>query len=149
MFIGRVELRILAFQDKPFVHVDSCHALEEISHDFLPNGLLSITLKDLALIQTTGVPLEKFTSAMEGNASNSTTLSMKLPISGGVSAALSGAVTGSADRTINRPQRNPAESPNSIDFCNIQGDRLKRAGNPLLTKKHIIEIGEGVFDDLT
>jgi len=33
----------------------------------------------LALIQTTGVPLEKFALAMEGNASNSATLSMKLP----------------------------------------------------------------------
>jgi hypothetical protein len=77
------------------------------------------------------------------------TLSMKLPISGGVSAALSGAVTGSKNRSINRPQRNPAESPNSIDLRNIQGHRLKRAGNLLLTKKRIIEIGEGVSDDLT
>jgi 3-hydroxyisobutyrate dehydrogenase-like beta-hydroxyacid dehydrogenase len=33
----------------------------------------------LALIQTAGVPLEKFALAMEGNASNSATLSMKLP----------------------------------------------------------------------
>src|SRR6185436_16197134 len=33
----------------------------------------------LALIRSTGLPLEKFLSAMEGNASNSTTLGMKLP----------------------------------------------------------------------
>ena len=33
----------------------------------------------LALVQSSGVPLEKFTSAMQGNASNSTVLSMKLP----------------------------------------------------------------------
>src|SRR6202171_2683568 len=33
----------------------------------------------LALIQSTGLPLEKFVSAMQGNASNSTTLTMKLP----------------------------------------------------------------------
>jgi len=33
----------------------------------------------MALIQSAGLPLEKFISAMEGNASNSTTLAMKLP----------------------------------------------------------------------
>lgn len=33
----------------------------------------------MALIQSAGLPLEKFISAMEGNASNSTTLGMKLP----------------------------------------------------------------------
>jgi 3-hydroxyisobutyrate dehydrogenase-like beta-hydroxyacid dehydrogenase len=33
----------------------------------------------MALIHSVGVPIEKFMSAMEGNASNSTTLSMKLP----------------------------------------------------------------------
>jgi 3-hydroxyisobutyrate dehydrogenase-like beta-hydroxyacid dehydrogenase len=33
----------------------------------------------MALIHSVGVPIEKFVSAMEGNASNSTTLAMKLP----------------------------------------------------------------------
>ena len=33
----------------------------------------------LALVHSAGVPLEKFVSAMQGNASNSTTLTMKLP----------------------------------------------------------------------
>ena len=33
----------------------------------------------MALIHSVGVPMEKFVSAMEGNASNSTTLAMKLP----------------------------------------------------------------------
>jgi 3-hydroxyisobutyrate dehydrogenase-like beta-hydroxyacid dehydrogenase len=33
----------------------------------------------LALVQSAGLPLEKFAAAMQGNASNSTTLSMKLP----------------------------------------------------------------------
>src|SRR5207253_1974445 len=33
----------------------------------------------LALVQSVGVPLEKFAAAMRGNASSSTTLSMKLP----------------------------------------------------------------------
>ena len=33
----------------------------------------------LALVQATGVPLEKFVTAMQGNGSNSTTLNMKLP----------------------------------------------------------------------
>ncbi len=33
----------------------------------------------MALVQSAGLPLEKFVSAMQGNASNSTTLTMKLP----------------------------------------------------------------------
>jgi 3-hydroxyisobutyrate dehydrogenase-like beta-hydroxyacid dehydrogenase len=33
----------------------------------------------LALVQSAGLPLEKFVSAMQGNASNSTTLTMKIP----------------------------------------------------------------------
>lgn len=51
----------------------------KIATNMITAASVQAAAEALALIQTTGVPLEKFASAMEGNASNSTTLAMKLP----------------------------------------------------------------------
>src|ERR1700676_1724157 len=51
----------------------------KIATNMITSASVQALAEALALVQTTGVPLEKFISAMEGNASNSTTLSMKLP----------------------------------------------------------------------
>ena len=51
----------------------------KIATNMITAASVQAAAEALALIQTTGVPLEKFALAMEGNASNSATLSMKLP----------------------------------------------------------------------
>ena len=51
----------------------------KIATNMITAASVQAAAEALALIQSAGLPLEKFVSAMQGNASNSTTLTMKLP----------------------------------------------------------------------
>jgi 3-hydroxyisobutyrate dehydrogenase-like beta-hydroxyacid dehydrogenase len=51
----------------------------KIATNILTGAIVQAAAEALALTKTSGVPLEKFTAAMQSNASNSGTLAMKLP----------------------------------------------------------------------
>lgn len=51
----------------------------KVATNMVTAATLQAAAEALALVHSAGVPLEKFVSAMQGNASNSTTLTMKLP----------------------------------------------------------------------
>jgi 3-hydroxyisobutyrate dehydrogenase-like beta-hydroxyacid dehydrogenase len=51
----------------------------KIATNMITAATVQAAAEAMALIQSTGLSLEKFVSAMQGNASNSTTLAMKLP----------------------------------------------------------------------
>ncbi len=51
----------------------------KIATNILTGAIVQATAEALALTKNSGVPLEKFTAAMQSNASNSGTLAMKLP----------------------------------------------------------------------
>ncbi len=51
----------------------------KLATNMVTAATVQATAEAMALVHATGVPIEKFVSAMEGNASNSTTLNMKIP----------------------------------------------------------------------
>ena len=51
----------------------------KLATNMITAATVQATAEAMALVQATGVPLEKFVSALQGNASNSTTLNMKVP----------------------------------------------------------------------
>ncbi len=51
----------------------------KVATNILTAAIVQAAAEALALVQSSGLPLEKFAAALEGNASNSQTLSMKLP----------------------------------------------------------------------
>ena len=51
----------------------------KLATNMITAATVQATAEAMALVHATGVPIEKFVSAVEGNASNSTTLKMKIP----------------------------------------------------------------------